>query len=150
MSKKIAYVTGGMGGIGAQPARGKAGMPGRKRILAALTRLAVAAEDAQLLAVERHFLERPVDRGIARRAEDVGVEHRRGPALALALVEGPGAEGIDDRGVGDRPQVVGVGELAGQVVAADGIVMPRFCSSSRKSMVAVPSCTSPTLCCFPV
>jgi len=32
-----------------------------------------------------------------------------------------------------------------QVVAADVIVMPRSCSCSIQSMVAVPSCTSPIL-----
>ena len=38
----------------------------------------------------------------------------------------------------------------GQVVAADWMVMPRSCSSCRLSMVAVPSCTSPTLWILPV
>ena len=38
----------------------------------------------------------------------------------------------------------------GQVVAAELIVMPRFCSSSSKSMTAVPSCTSPILWILPV
>ena len=38
----------------------------------------------------------------------------------------------------------------GQVVAAELIVMPRFCSSSSKSMTAVPSWTSPILWILPV
>ena len=37
----------------------------------------------------------------------------------------------------------------GHVVAAELIVMPRFCSSGSKSIVAVPSCTSPILWIFP-
>ncbi len=37
-----------------------------------------------------------------------------------------------------------------QVVAADVIVMPRSCSCSIQSIVAVPSCTSPILCETPV
>ena len=36
------------------------------------------------------------------------------------------------------------------VVAADVIVMPRSCSCSIQSIVAVPSCTSPILCVLPV
>ncbi len=32
-----------------------------------------------------------------------------------------------------------------QVVAAEVMVMPRFCSSSIQSIVAAPSCTSPIL-----
>ena len=37
-----------------------------------------------------------------------------------------------------------------QVVAADVIVMPRSCSCSIQSIVAVPSCTSPIRCVMPV
>jgi hypothetical protein len=37
-----------------------------------------------------------------------------------------------------------------QVVAADVMVMPRSCSCSIQSIVAVPSCTSPILCVTPV
>ena len=37
-----------------------------------------------------------------------------------------------------------------QVVAADVMVMPRSCSCSIQSMVAAPSCTSPSLCDTPV
>ena len=37
-----------------------------------------------------------------------------------------------------------------QVVAAEVIVMPRSCSCSIQSMVAVPSCTSPIRCVMPV
>ncbi len=37
-----------------------------------------------------------------------------------------------------------------QVVAADVMVMPRSCSCSIQSIVAVPSCTSPILCETPV
>ena len=37
-----------------------------------------------------------------------------------------------------------------QVVAAEVIVMPRSCSCSIQSIVAVPSCTSPILCETPV
>ena len=37
-----------------------------------------------------------------------------------------------------------------QKVAADVIVIPRSCSSSIQSMVAVPSCTSPSLYVRPV
>ncbi len=36
------------------------------------------------------------------------------------------------------------------VVAAEVIVIPRSCSCSIQSMVAVPSCTSPSLCVRPV
>ena len=37
-----------------------------------------------------------------------------------------------------------------QVVAAEVMVMPRSCSCSIQSMVAVPSCTSPIRCVMPV
>ena len=37
-----------------------------------------------------------------------------------------------------------------QVVAAEVMVMPRSCSCSIQSIVAVPSCTSPILYDFPV
>ena len=54
---------------------------------------------------------------------------------------------VDVAGGVDQVDLVGLVPWCshGQVVAADWIVMPRSCSSSRKSMVAVPSCTSPIL-----
>ncbi len=36
------------------------------------------------------------------------------------------------------------------VVAADVMVMPRSCSCAIQSIVAAPSCTSPSLCVRPV
>ena len=77
------------------------------RLNRARSACAVGAEHAQFLAVERQLLERAVDRRIARRADDVGVEHRRREARALLVafelghvdaVGGEAAERLVERG----------------------------------------------------